>query len=81
MPTVWEGVCGLRQRALTAGMTQEAISTPCAKVCAVDGRTGLCAGCGRTLKEIADWTAMDEPQRRAIMAELPARLAPLSAPA
>jgi predicted Fe-S protein YdhL (DUF1289 family) len=32
-------------------------------------------GCGRTLAEIAAWGGMDETRRRAIMAELPARLA------
>ncbi|MFN3464555.1 MAG: DUF1289 domain-containing protein [Terricaulis sp.] len=51
------------------------ISTPCIKVCAVSGQTGTCIGCGRTLQEIARWGAMDEAERKAIMAELPARLA------
>jgi predicted Fe-S protein YdhL (DUF1289 family) len=51
-----------------------AISTPCIKVCIVDGKKGLCVGCGRTLVEIAAWSGMDEERRRAIMAELPARL-------
>ncbi|MEJ0060399.1 MAG: DUF1289 domain-containing protein [Terricaulis sp.] len=56
-------------------MAAETISTPCTKVCAVDGRTGMCIGCGRTLKEIASWGGLDEVQRRVIMAELPARRA------
>ena len=51
------------------------VSSPCIKVCAVSGQTGLCIGCGRTLNEIASWGALDEPTRQAIMAELPARLA------
>jgi uncharacterized protein len=51
------------------------ISTPCTKVCAVDGRSGLCVGCGRTLQEIAQWGALDEAARKAVMAQLPARLA------
>jgi predicted Fe-S protein YdhL (DUF1289 family) len=55
-------------------MTAPAISTPCIKVCAVSGRTGLCIGCGRTLGEIAAWGGMDERERRAIMAELPERM-------
>lgn len=53
----------------------EAVSTPCIKVCAVSGQTGLCIGCGRTLGEIAAWGAMSERERLAIMAALPARLA------
>jgi uncharacterized protein len=56
-------------------MTPPPISTPCIKVCAVSGETGLCIGCGRTLAEIAHWGALTEPERKAIMAELPARLA------
>lgn len=52
-----------------------AISTPCRQVCAVDGRTGLCIGCGRTLAEIAAWSSLGEDQRQAIMRELAERLA------
>ncbi|MBL8537407.1 MAG: DUF1289 domain-containing protein [Hyphomonadaceae bacterium] len=51
------------------------ISTPCIKACAVSGATGLCIGCGRTLREIADWGTLTESERRQIMATLPARLA------
>lgn len=58
----------------------QTISTPCIKVCAVDGRTGLCIGCGRTLREIAAWSSYDEPRRRAIMTELPARMAAAKKP-
>ena len=29
------------------------IATPCVKVCAVDGASGYCLGCRRTLAEIA----------------------------
>lgn len=56
-------------------MPGEPISTPCIQVCAVDGRTGLCIGCGRTLKEIAAWGGLEEARRREIMAELAGRLA------
>ena len=50
------------------------ISSPCTKVCVVDGASGLCFGCGRTLPEIAAWGGMSETQRSAIMAELPQRM-------
>ena len=63
-------VSGLRSRDMEPGP----ISSPCIKVCAVSGQTGLCIGCGRTLAEIASWASMDEDRRRAIMAELRARL-------
>lgn len=52
-----------------------AISTPCIKVCAVSGQTGLCIGCGRTLAEIAAWGGLSDAERKTIMDELPARLA------
>jgi hypothetical protein len=56
-------------------MTEAPPSTPCIKVCAVSGQTGLCIGCGRTLSEIAQWGRMSEPERLAIMAGLKERLA------
>ena len=37
-------------------------------------KTGYCFGCGRTRDEIAAWIGMTSDQRRAVMAELPARL-------
>ena len=49
------------------------VVTPCIKVCVVDGPTGLCLGCFRTLSEIAGWGALDEARRAEIMAELPER--------
>jgi predicted Fe-S protein YdhL (DUF1289 family) len=49
------------------------ILTPCNKVCTIDPATGLCAGCGRTLDEIARWGALSDPARARIMAELPRR--------
>ncbi|MCR6643767.1 MAG: DUF1289 domain-containing protein [Terricaulis sp.] len=56
-------------------MSRPPISTPCRTVCAVEGQSGLCIGCGRTLREIAAWSSYDEARRLEIMAELPARLA------
>jgi predicted Fe-S protein YdhL (DUF1289 family) len=49
------------------------IKTPCIQVCTMDAASGLCAGCGRTLDEIARWSAMSEAERRAILARLPQR--------
>lgn len=47
--------------------------TPCIKVCVIDAATGLCAGCGRSLAEIAGWAAMTDFERQRIMRGLPAR--------
>ena len=51
----------------------KAIATPCVMVCAVDGESGLCLGCFRSLKEIAGWRALGDDERARIMAELPSR--------
>jgi len=53
----------------------ETVSTPCIKVCAIEAATSLCAGCGRSLREIGGWTRMTEAERKTVMAQLPARLA------
>lgn len=49
------------------------IKTPCIKVCVVDGASGLCLGCFRTLKEVAGWARLTPAEREAVMAELPTR--------
>jgi hypothetical protein len=50
------------------------ISSPCIKTCVIDGVTGLCFGCGRTLPEIAKWGSLSEDERLAIMATLRERM-------
>jgi hypothetical protein len=50
------------------------IESPCIKVCTLDARSGLCLGCGRTVDEIARWTAMSGAERARIMRELRGRL-------
>jgi predicted Fe-S protein YdhL (DUF1289 family) len=35
-------------------------------VCRIDAATGLCAGCLRTLDEIAAWSTLDDASRRAV---------------
>ncbi|MBJ7320167.1 MAG: DUF1289 domain-containing protein [Alphaproteobacteria bacterium] len=42
-------------------------------VCAVDGESGLCLGCFRTLGEIAGWRTLSDAERAAVMADLPSR--------
>ena len=55
-------------------MTDLPVSSPCIKVCAVDGQTGLCLGCGRTLSEIGGWIKLGEDGRADVMSALPARM-------
>lgn len=49
------------------------IATPCIKVCVIDGESGLCLGCQRTLSEVASWERLTEAERAAVMAILPGR--------
>lgn len=49
------------------------IASPCIQVCTVDGSSGLCLGCLRTLGEIAEWSRLTADRRAEIMAELPSR--------
>jgi predicted Fe-S protein YdhL (DUF1289 family) len=51
------------------------VATPCIKVCIVDGESGLCLGCYRTLSEVARWSALTDADRVSVIAELPARRA------
>jgi hypothetical protein len=46
----------------------------------IDPSTKLCFGCGRTLPEIARWHRMESTERRAVMTELPARMAEAGLP-
>ena len=65
----------LRDRA--AELTQdEPVPSPCISVCRMDAETGLCAGCYRTLEEIAAWGGMDDDARRALWQELVERTGP-----
>jgi predicted Fe-S protein YdhL (DUF1289 family) len=51
------------------------IESPCNRVCAIDPASGLCVGCGRSMKEIEGWLRFSDHERRRIMAELSRRLA------
>ena len=55
------------------------IESPCIKLCVIHPESRLCAGCYRSIEEIAAWSAMSTEARAAVMADLPQR-AP-SAPA
>ncbi|CAM4330691.1 DUF1289 domain-containing protein [Palleronia rufa] len=54
------------------------IESPCIKVCVIDPRSRLCAGCLRSLEEIAGWSAMSPEARAEAMADLPSRAGRLS---
>lgn len=60
---------------------QPSVRSPCTNVCRIDAGSGWCVGCGRTIAEIAGWSAADDAQRRRIVAALPGRRAVIAAPA
>jgi predicted Fe-S protein YdhL (DUF1289 family) len=49
------------------------MESPCVKLCVIEPGTGLCAGCGRLLDEIARWSTMTDLERRRIIESLPDR--------
>ena len=51
-------------------MSAAAVPSPCVNVCRMDERTGWCAGCLRTLDEIAVWSVLSDEDKRQVWAEL-----------
>jgi uncharacterized protein len=49
------------------------VPSPCISVCTIDQVTGVCAGCFRTLDEIAAWSVLDDVRKREVWQALPAR--------
>lgn len=60
----------------TPGPPSKAVASPCVQVCVVDGASGLCFGCKRTLPEIARWSRFSDQERARILDELPGRTTP-----
>jgi uncharacterized protein len=58
---------------MSGDMAAPSIATPCIQVCIVDGESGLCLGCHRTLPEVAAWARLTDEARAEVMAELPGR--------
>ena len=51
------------------------VPSPCVSICVIDEPTGLCAGCYRTLAEIAGWIDLSAAERHAVVANLALRRA------
>ena len=49
------------------------IVSPCVNVCKMNAVTGLCEGCQRSIDEIASWSVYSAAEKRAVLAQLPAR--------
>ena len=41
--------------------------SPCINNCKLNEITNICEGCGRTIKEIMEWTFMTDEERKEIM--------------
>lgn len=60
-------------------MLPEQVPSPCISVCVLDPAAGICAGCFRTLDEIAAWSVLDVAAKREVLAALPGRRAKFGA--
>ena len=58
-----------------ARQPDDPVASPCIGVCHIDQATGWCAGCGRSIQEIADWGAMPETEKVKVIAALAERRA------
>ncbi|MEM8729437.1 MAG: DUF1289 domain-containing protein [Pseudomonadota bacterium] len=52
---------------------RDEIASPCIKICLIHPEEKICAGCYRSIEEIARWSRMTPETRAEIMEELPSR--------
>jgi|TARA_B100000787_G_scaffold156689_1_gene132987 predicted Fe-S protein YdhL (DUF1289 family) len=50
------------------------IKSPCTSICKIDPENNVCLGCGRSLKEISDWTNMDDKEKEKLLLNLKNRV-------
>ncbi len=53
-------------RARLARDTTQPVPSPCNSVCRMIAASGRCAGCFRSIEEIANWSRMTPPEQRAV---------------
>jgi len=54
------------------------VESPCIAVCRIDLSKEVCAGCYRTLEEIARWRNMTDVERKVVLAAVDRRRAKLA---
>jgi len=54
--------------------TPESVPSPCISLCRMNGQTGLCEGCLRSITEIAQWANADDDYKRLILARIEQRV-------
>lgn len=57
---------------------REEVESPCRQICVLHPVERICAGCYRSLEEIARWSQMSAAERAEIIAALPDRAPRLS---
>lgn len=65
----------LAQQAVRAQAKEQDLPSPCISVCRMDGVSGLCKGCLRTLEEIGVWSTLDDEGKRTVWARIEVRAA------
>lgn len=65
--------CATLARRVAVAVASHPVPSPCCQVCRLEPASGGCAGCLRTLDEIAAWPRLDDAAKRAVWAALPAR--------
>ena len=45
------------------------VKSPCLNICEIDKDSGLCNGCKRTIKEIANWSNLSDKKRGKILSD------------
>lgn len=58
---------------MSRDVSGDAIASPCVSLCVIDAPSGFCAGCYRTLEEIAGWIDLSPAARRRLVGELARR--------
>jgi predicted Fe-S protein YdhL (DUF1289 family) len=56
-----------------SGPREALVPSPCVSICVIDSVTGWCAGCYRTLDEIAGWIDFSVEERRTLLTALAER--------
>lgn len=56
-----------------------AVESPCIGICTLDARS-VCAGCGRTLAEIAEWSQASDARKRVVVEQAAQRRACMNPP-
>jgi predicted Fe-S protein YdhL (DUF1289 family) len=58
---------------LNLDLENDAVPSPCTRVCVIDPVSKLCRGCLRTTDEITDWGGKSPVEKRAVLAMLEKR--------